>query len=184
VRIVLGPQWDAVVLPLRILCIYAAMYTSQMLIGPVLMWTGQFRANMWCSVLAGIGLPLGFLVGTQWGLPGVAWAWSIVFPLVNLPAMVISFRTLRAGFGAWLLALAPAATGCAGLAAALMALRAALPDGTPVALETALAVGAGAAGYLLVLGLLFTRRVLAMWRFLKALRSGRAVLPTGALATD
>jgi teichuronic acid exporter len=167
VRIVLGPQWDAVVLPLRILCVYAAMYTSQMLI-----------------VLAGIGLPLGFLVGTQWGLPGVAWAWSIVFPLVNLPAMVISFRTLRAGFGDWLLALAPAATACAGLAAALIAVRIALPDGTPVALETALAVGAGAIGYLLVLALLFTRRVLAMWRFLKALRSGRTPVPTGVLAAD
>jgi len=184
VRIVLGPQWEAVVLPLRILCIYAALYTSQMLIGPVLMWTGQFRANMWCSVFAGIGLPLGFLVGTQWGLPGVAWAWSIVFPLVNLPAMVISFRTLRAGFGAWLLALAPAATACMGLAAALMTIRMALPDGTPVALETALSIGAGAIGYLLVLALLFRRRVLAMWRFLNALRSGRTTVPPGALVVD
>jgi teichuronic acid exporter len=184
VAIVLGPQWEAVVVPLRILCIYAALYTSQMLIGPVLMWTGQFRANMWCSVLAGVGLPLGFLVGTQWGLPGVAWAWSIVFPLVNLPAMVISFRTLRAGFGQWLRALAPAATACAGLAAALLAVRMALPHDMPVALQAALAVGAGAIGYLLALGLLFSRRVRAMWHFLKALRSGRSVLPDGALAVD
>jgi O-antigen/teichoic acid export membrane protein len=184
VRIVLGPQWEAVVVPLRILCIYAALYTSQMLIGPVLMWTGQFRANMWCSVFAGIGLPLGFLAGTQWGLPGVAWAWSIVFPLVNLPAMVISFRTLDAGFGHWLRALAPAATACAGLAAALLAVRAALPPEMPVALQAVLAVGAGAAGYLLALGLLFPRRVLAMWSFLKALRSGHGALPAGALAVD
>ena len=66
----------------------------------------------------------------------------------------------------------------------MIAVRTVLPDGTPVALETALAVGAGAIGYLLVLGLLFTRRVLAMWRFLKALRSGRPLVPTGALAAD
>ena len=70
------------------------------------------RANMWCSVVAGIGLPIGFLVGTQWGLEGVAWSWSIVFPPVNLPAMVIAFRTIRAGFGPWLSALAPAAVSC------------------------------------------------------------------------
>jgi teichuronic acid exporter len=179
VRIVLGPQWEAVVVPLRILCIYAGLYTSQLLIGPVLMWTGQFRANMWCSVLAGIGLPLGFLVGTQWGLEGVAWAWSVVFPLVNLPAMVIGFRTISAGFGAWLRALTPAAVSCAALAAALLGSRAALPDDTSVALAAVLAVAAGAIGYLAALWLLFRRRVMAMLAFLRALRSqsGGMVLP-------
>lgn len=177
VRIVLGPQWEAVIMPLRILCIYAALYTSQLLVGPVLMWTGQFRANMWCSVLAGIGLPLGFLAGTRWGLEGVAWSWSIVFPLVNLPAMVISFRTIGAGFGAWLGALAPAAVGCLGLMAALIGARAALPDDTSVGLAAALAVVAGAIGYLLTLWLLFRRRVLTMLGFLRALRAQ----PSGAV---
>jgi hypothetical protein len=71
-----------------------------------------------------------------------------------------------------------------GLAAALMTIRMALPDGTPVALETALSIGAGAIGYLLVLALLFRRRVLAMWRFLNALRSGRTTVPPGALVVD
>jgi PST family polysaccharide transporter len=184
VRIVLGPQWESVILPLRILCIYAALYTSQLLIGPVLMWTGQFRANMWCSVLAGIGLPLGFLVGTKWGLPGVAWAWSIVFPLVNLPAMVIAFRTMGAGFADWLLALAPAALASVALAAALIATRVALPDQMPIAAAAALVIGAGAAAYLAALALLFRRRVLAMWRFLLALRRQRDGLPAGAIAVD
>lgn len=172
VRIVLGPQWTAVVVPMQLLCIYAAFYTSQMLIGPLLMWTGQFRANMWCSVVAGIGLPLGFLVGTRWGLEGVAWSWSIVFPLVNLPAMVIAFRTIRSGFGPWLMALAPAAVSCLGLAAALLGARAALPADASLPLSATAAVVAGAVGYLLVAGLLFHRRLLAMYQFLRALRAG------------
>jgi len=184
VHIVLGPQWDAVVVPLQILCIYAGLYTSQLLIGPVLMWTGQFRANMWCSVLAGIGLPIGFWAGTQWGLPGVAWTWSIVFPIVNLPAMVISFRTLGAGFGAWLSALAPAAVGCVVLSVALLGTRAALPTDVSVPVAAMLAVAAGAVGYLLALGLLFRRRVLAMWQFLLALRRQRNGLPAAAVALD
>ena len=70
VAIVLGPQWDAVVAPLRILCLYAAFYSSQVLISHLLLWTGRFRANMWCSVLAAVLLPLGFYVGTRWGLDG------------------------------------------------------------------------------------------------------------------
>lgn len=182
VSIVLGPQWEAVVMPLRILCLYAAFYTSQLLIGSVLMWTGQFRANMWCSVLAGIALPIGFVVGTRWGLEGVAWAWSIVFPLAALPAMVISFRTIGAGFGTWLGALAPAAISCIGLAAALLAARHALPADTPLMLAASVTIAAGAFGYLATLGLLFRRRLLAMYEFLRALRSQRVDrLPKGAV---
>jgi teichuronic acid exporter len=170
VAIVLGPQWQAVVMPLRILCLYAAFYTSQLLIGSVLMWTGQFRANMWCSVLAGIVLPLAFLVGTKWGLEGVAWAWSIAFPLANLPAMVISFRTIQIGFGAWLGSLLPAAVSCLGLSAALVAVRIALPADTPVGLAAALACAAGAIAYLATLWLGFRSRALSMLEFLRSLR--------------
>jgi teichuronic acid exporter len=174
VAIVLGPQWQAVVMPLRILCVYAAFYTSQMLVGPLLMWTGRFRANMWCSVLAGIVLPAGFLAGTRWGLEGVAWAWAILFPLANLPAMLIGFRTIGSGFGAWLAALTPAGLGCAGLAAALLAARAGLSADTPVAVAAGAAVGAGAVGYLATLALLFRPRVTAMLGFLRALRRDRS----------
>lgn len=174
VAIVLGPQWQAVVMPLRILCLYAAFYTSQLLIGAVLMWTGQFRANMWCSVLAGVTLPLAFLAGTRWGLEGVAWAWSIAFPLANLPAMVISFRTLEIGFGDWLRSLLPAAVSCIGLSAALIAVRVVLPLGTPVALAAVLACAAGSLAYLATLWFGFRPRVRSMLDFLRALRRQKA----------
>lgn len=184
VLIVLGPQWKAVIVPLQLLCIYAACYTSQLLIGPVLLWTGQFRANMWCSILAGIVLPIGFIAGTRWGLEGVAVAWSLLFPIVNLPAMVIAFRTVGAGFGAWFNALLPAATSCVGLSAALLAVRAALPADVPVGLAAVAAVSAGAAGFLLTLGLVFRRRALLIFDFLCALRSQRLGGPVASAAVS
>ncbi|MGE4050153.1 MAG: lipopolysaccharide biosynthesis protein [Piscinibacter sp.] len=173
VRIVLGPQWEAVVMPLRLLCIYAGYYTCQMLVGPVLLWTGQFRANMWCSVLAGVGLPLGFLAGSLGGLEGVALSWSIVFPLVNLPAMIIAFRTMRSGFLEWLDALMPAALASLVLSAAVLGARTLLSPDLATGWAAAIAVLAGALGYLAALGLLFRRRVLLIWAFLRALRSRR-----------
>lgn len=182
VLIVLGPQWQAVVVPLQLLCIYAACYTSQLLIGPVLMWTGQFRANMWCSVLAGAVLPIGFIVGTRWGLEGVALAWSLVFPIVNLPAMVIAFRTMGIGFGAWFNALLPAAASCVGLSVALLAVRYALPADVSVGAAAMAAVSAGAAGFLFTLGLLFRQRALLIFDFLRALRARRLGGPAASAA--
>jgi teichuronic acid exporter len=179
VQIVLGPQWQAVVVPLQLLCIYAAFYTCQLLIGSLLMWTGQFRANMWCSVLAGVVLPIGFVVGARWGLEGVALAWSILFPLTNLPAMVIGFRTIEAGFGEWLKSLLPATVSCVALSIALLGTRAMLPAETSLPMSAVLSVAAGAVGYLLALGLLFRRRAMGIFDFLRALRSRRA-LPQSA----
>jgi O-antigen/teichoic acid export membrane protein len=114
VRIVLGPQWDAVVVPLQVLCLYAAFYSCQILNAHVLLWTGQFRANMWLNVLAAVLLPIAFYIGAQGGLPGVAWSWVVAFPLVNVPAFVIGFRTIRIGLGAWVNAIWPALGACLG----------------------------------------------------------------------
>jgi teichuronic acid exporter len=171
VAIVLGPQWDAVVLPLRILCIYAAFYSCQVLVSHVLMWTGRFRANMWCSVLAAVLLPIGFYVGTRWGLAGIAWAWVVVFPLANLPAFVIAFRTIGGSFWLWLNAFVPALMGCIVMTAAVLGLRAFLPATLPLPVYVTACVLAGLVAYVGTLLLLFRTRLLAVWKFLKVVRS-------------
>jgi hypothetical protein len=131
VRIVLGPQWDAVVVPLQLLSFYAAFYSCQVLNAHVLLWTGQFRANMWLNVLAAVLLPIAFYIGAQQGLPGVAWSWVIAFALVNVPAFVIrvshdSHRYPGLGEAIW-----PALGACLAMYGAVLALRGALPHAMP-----------------------------------------------------
>lgn len=170
VRIVLGPQWDAVVVPLQVLCFYAAFYSCQILNGHVLLWTGQFRANMWLNVLAAVLLPIAFYIGAQKGLPGVAWSWVIAFPLVNVPAFVIAFRTVGVGVGAWFNALWPALGACLVMYGAVLALRGALPQATPVPVQAAFSVATGGLVYAAVLVWFFRRRVLAVVDFLRLIR--------------
>jgi O-antigen/teichoic acid export membrane protein len=170
VAIVLGPQWTAVVVPLQILCIYAAFYSCQVLIGHLLLWTGRFRANMWCSVLAATVMPLGFYVGSRWGLVGIAWVWVIGFPLVNLPAFVISCRAINISGWHWLNAFVPALVGCAALVAAVLATRAVLPSTLPLPIYTVACVGVGMATYVATLLLFFRKRLLAVRAFLYVLR--------------
>jgi len=171
VRIVLGPQWDAVVVPLQVLCLYAAFYSCQILNAHVLLWTGQFRANMWLNVLAAVLLPIAFYIGARGGLPGVAWSWVIAFPLVNVPAFVIGFRTIRIGLGAWVNAIWPALGACLAMSGAVLALRAALPDALPAPVEAAFSAAAGGLVYAAVLWGFFRRRVVAVVDFLRLIRS-------------
>jgi teichuronic acid exporter len=180
VAIVLGPQWQAVVLPLRILCIYAAFYSCQVLVGHLLLWTGRFRANMWCSVLAATFMPLAFYFGTRWGLVGIAWVWVFAFPIANLPAFIIGFRAIDIDGWRWLNAFVPALVGCFLMAGAVLALRAALPDDLPLSIQAAACVLVGAVAYIASLLLLFRRRVLLVWDFLKIIRSDATPAPPAA----
>ncbi len=173
VHIVLGPQWEGVILPLQILCIYTAYYTSQILFGPVLTWTGRFRQNMWCSIAAGVTLPAAFLLGARFGLEGIAWAWAIGYPVANIPSAVLAFRAIGSGVREWLSAVAPASAACVLMAAAVLATRALLPAELAVPLAAAAAVAAGIAAYLASLLILFPRRVREMIEFVKVLRQHR-----------
>jgi O-antigen/teichoic acid export membrane protein len=175
VAIVLGPQWRSVVMPLRILCIYAAYFTTQVLIGPLVMWTGQFRANMWLSILTGITLPVGFIIGARWGLAGVAWAWAICFPLTNVPAMVIAFRTIRSDVWSWLNAIRPATAACLAMSLAVITVRSFMPNGLPTPVATAVSIAVGAAAYFVALQVFFRQRVRNMVAFVRVLRGSRNV---------
>ena len=171
VRLVLGPQWEAVIVPLQVLCFYAAFYSCQVVNAHVLLWTGQFRANMWLNVLAAAVLPVAFYIGAQHGLVGVAWAWVIAFPLVNVPAFTMAFRTIGIGIGAWFDAIWPALSACLAMSAAVLAVRGALGRATPAPLDAALSVAVGAAVYAAVLWWLFRPRVRAVVGFLHSVRS-------------
>lgn len=167
VALALGPQWGAVVEPLRILCLASAFTAAQILVSHILMWTGRFRANMWCSILAAAVLPLAFLAGTRYGLEGVAWAWAIAMPLVNIPSMVIAFRAIDSGFRDWLRALLPAAICTTCMAMAVVAVRFALPTMLPNWVRFAALAGTGGITYVLVLLLVYRERV---WAFLAMAR--------------
>lgn len=182
VQIVLGPQWDAVIMPLQLLCFYAAFYSCQVLVGHVLLWTGQFRANMWLSVLATVVMPAAFYIGVQWGLEGVAWSWVIAFPLINVPSMVIAFRTIGIGMLAWLNALWPALAACLVMAGAVLALRMVLPETLAISVCAALSVITGSFTYAAVLWLFYRRRALSLLQIVRSISSRvpAAVSTTGS----
>jgi O-antigen/teichoic acid export membrane protein len=176
VGIVLGPQWEGVVAPLRILCIYAAFYAAQALLGHLLLWTGRFRANMWCNVLAAVVLPVAFYVGARWGLEGIAWAWVIAFPLANLPNFVIAFRIIAINTWAWLGALMPSLFACSVMTVAVMLVRQLLRESTALPVEMVASVVTGVLTYVGTLFLLNRARLRRMAEFLRLIGGGSAIV--------
>lgn len=162
---VLGDQWDAVVTPLRWLCLYAVFTSAQLLVPHVLLWTGQFRVNMWCSILAGLTIPLVLFLVVGHGLRGIAMSWALVFPVVSLPAFYFAFRTLDMKVAQWLGALWPALLGSAIMAAVVIACRALLPDGTSMSVRVGTTISTGVVAYVATVMLLFGSR----WRVWLAL---------------
>jgi O-antigen/teichoic acid export membrane protein len=173
---VLGPQWEAVVTPLRILCIYSAYYSCQVLNGHVLLWTGRFRANMWCSIFAAAMLSLGFWFGARWGLVGVAWVWVFGLPLVNLPGFYIAFRALGINGWHWVNAFWPALVACLLMMGAVTVLRSFLPRDLAVPIEFAVSVSVGVVAYAAALLILFRTRLRTVWNFVRILRGDDARL--------
>ncbi len=174
--LILGPQWSALILPLRLLCAYSVFQASQMMIAHVLLWTGQFRVYMWCSILAGVVMPPVLAGGAHYfGLPGVSWAWVLIFPIANLPSFFYAFRTAHMTVFDWLDSLKPALVSCAVMAAGVLGARAILPVGLNPWAASGVTILTGAIVYVASMWLGFRARVDAALQIGRTIRSGAAV---------
>lgn len=173
VLLALGPKWVDVILPLRILCLYMAVNASQMLVSHVLLWTGHFRANMWLNLLTLALLPTGFYIGLKWGVPGVACAWAIGFPISVAPVAFIMVRILDLRFRDFAGALRPAVVSCLVMAAVVLLARQVLPGSWSHALRLIAQASAGAVFYGAALLTIYRARVLGIYGVIRETRRSR-----------
>jgi PST family polysaccharide transporter len=150
VEFVYGPKWAPAAGALRWLAVLGAARVAAELAYDALVAAGRPRATLWLQGLWTLALvpalTLGAYVG---GIGGVAAGHAVVAGLLILPAFALAVRRSGIGLGRMGAALArPAAGGAVVAAAALAALRLALPGGPFV--ELAVAGTAGMAGYALV----------------------------------
>lgn len=164
VLLTLGDTWSGVITPLRLLCIYMAMFSSQDLLSHVLLWTGRFSTNMWLNILALAVLPVCFYIGATYGLIGIAVGWLIGFPLSNLPAFVYVNRILGSSWTDYWHTFRPALTGTVAMLGVVALVRLTLPEEWHHGLRLAVQSSAGALTYAGVMLLMFGDRVREMYR--------------------
>lgn len=143
---VLGPKWAEVAPLVPILAMAMPLLTLQIMFGPAINALGRSRLAVRNALCGAVLMPVAFLVGIEWGIIGLAWAWLAGMAALlavtlagSLPALGVSGRAL-------FMAATPALAASTAMAALVAGLDLLLPE-MAVGARLALLVGAGAAAY-------------------------------------
>lgn len=147
VEIILGPRWGPAALPLQVLGLIMPVRTITMFVPNALQGVGRSDVIFWNCVWASLVTPVAFLVGIQWGLPGLSFAWLFWAPVVFIQIMLKSLPILGLSLRQLLLSIVPAGAACTLMYASVYLARLALSAISNGGLRLALLVLVGAASY-------------------------------------
>ncbi|MEP7228158.1 MAG: lipopolysaccharide biosynthesis protein [Gemmatimonadales bacterium] len=108
IRVVLGPRWDAVVLPFQILTSCMLFRTSYKMSDSLARATGSVYRRAWRQVLYATLVIGGAWIGQHWGVAGVAVAVSVALVINFLSMADLSLRLCGLNWGRFVRAHAPA----------------------------------------------------------------------------
>jgi len=170
VRAVLGPKWEAAVVPITLLSLYACIRVLTPLLSNTLNATGQSKFGMQIMVVSAIIFPIAFYLASRWGIVGIATVWVIVHPFLALPLFLHITKTINLSVKSYFRSLQPAMTGCILMAIAVLLMRRTLPIYWVVWIRFGIMVLTGALIYALTLLTLHKNRMIKLYHVLKLAR--------------
>lgn len=174
----LGDRWVDAILPMRLLAFYAGFRSIVSLPPLVVVARGHTRQARNFSLAAAAVLPAAFLVGSQWGTAGVAAAWIIGFPLCVIPLDYrYTFRLLEMRPAQFLRVLWPALTGTTVMSAAVLLVRASLPQTLVVGVRLFALVAVGGLAYVGYMVAVHGARLRAYRETINQARRGTPIVP-------
>jgi O-antigen/teichoic acid export membrane protein len=90
VETVIGTKWLGMVPYIQIIALALMLMTVQILFAPLTNALGKPSVSMFSALSGAIMFPVAFLIGAEWGLIGMAWAWLIAAPLLLLVTALLS----------------------------------------------------------------------------------------------
>jgi len=84
VETLFGMKWIGMVPYIQLIALALIFMTVQILFAPVNSALGRPSVSMRAALCGAILFPAAFLIGAQWGLIGMAWAWLVAAPLLLL----------------------------------------------------------------------------------------------------
>ena len=169
VETLFGPKWLAMAPLVSILALAMPWMTLQILFAPALNAVGKPQVTARISACGAVLMPATFLIAVHFGAVGMAWGWTIAFPLLCAATYAQARRHIGIALPGLVDAVTPSLVAAIGMAALVWAVRALVPP-MPAPALLALLGATGAGGYALllrigaprlveeVLGLVFRRR--------------------------
>ena len=122
VRIVIGEKWLAAVAVIQLLCLSMPLRMLNSFTAAAVTSVDRQDVNIKSLLVAIVVVPSCILVGSRWGVEGVAAAWAIGFPVVYLCNAILVKRALHMRIRDMYAAIWPSAVAAAAMAALLKAL--------------------------------------------------------------
>lgn len=173
VPVILGPKWNGMIVPLEVLCVYAAFRSIVALVPRVLTTVGNPRFVMRVELSGLVLMPVAFWIGSHWGIGGIAFGWVFAYPILAFLHYWKTFKAIEMRVGEYLSALRPALDGLTAMVLAVGLLKWTLPSGHSPWLRLTLQMGVGAAVYLAAVTLLHRDRVMHFLSIAKRARAPR-----------
>jgi teichuronic acid exporter len=170
VLLALGHKWEAVILPLQLLALYAAGRSVMPLLPQVLTVRGKTGFLAWSSTSAAVLIPIAFVIGSRWGIQGIAAAWVLAYPIAAVPIYIWTAKEIKLSVRDYYRALRPAIEGCVLMVIVVAMVKRSLPAATPLLVKFCAEVLAGAATYAAVQLVLHRERLGLFKRAIAALR--------------
>ena len=155
----LKEKWQAMVVPLQIMCGMGMVLSVTALVAPAVLAKGQPGLNLRYYLFCLVVLPPGFLVGSYFGLAGVCWAWMLLFPCIALWWFRRARTPIGYGWAELISALTPAVVSTVVMGMAVLVARFATGSISVPLWRLVILIAVGLAGYGLALTVGFRRQV-------------------------
>lgn len=179
VLVVLGNQWYETIDPLRILVFVAALRSITPILSQVLIAKDLARKNMQFAIAAALSLPVFFLIGSRWGITGVALGWLVGQPFITLTMLLPqALRAAEMSFREYVVALRPATIASFTMVVAVVGARLVMPTDWPLSVRFVVEVTLGVAVYGGAVFTSYRKRLRSLLSTIRAARSkgGRVVV--------
>jgi O-antigen/teichoic acid export membrane protein len=168
VSVVLGLKWAGVVFPLELLTLHALIRSNVILLTPLLNVVGEERLVMWNSIVAMFVLPISFYIGSRWGTGGIAAAWVVIYPIVQIPLFLRIFDRISLPGSEYFRSLWPALSGCVVMTLSVIVLKSVMSGAWPLYARLIAEIIVGILAYGVVLLLLHRDYLRGIRKFIRA----------------
>ena len=165
VRVAMGEKWLVAVFPIQLLAVYTFVRSIVSLLPQINHVVGLARFGMWHSLASLAVLPASFFFFSRWGVPGIAFVWVTIYPLLLIPLFIRTLRAIDMPVAEYLRVITPALLASAIMTIVLFGVRASLPADANAIVRLTMQVATGAAVYGLALWMFFPQRVLRYVEF-------------------